>query len=167
MHLHRKYEPAGDSTRGVSAAAAVDASHRPVAGQLVLRWERRPDKSVLWLSGALDRATATLIDDELNPRALATARLLVDLTGLEAIDARGIDCLVRVQQQACARGDRLSFRHGPHVARRPRGLIRAAQLRSEWATRPAKVTEEDSYFALAMACADVDHPRPGDRPRVA
>jgi ABC-type transporter Mla MlaB component len=121
----------------------------------------------LWLSGTLDRATSALLDRELNERAIATMRLFVDVTGLEFIDPRGMESLVRIHRRANERGDRLSFRHGPHVAQRPLGLIRAVQLRSEWATRPAGVRDEDSYFALAMACADVDHPRPGDRPRAA
>jgi ABC-type transporter Mla MlaB component len=126
----------------------------------VVRWERRPDASILWLSGALDRATATLLDRELNARALATMRLLVDLTGLESIDRRGMDSLIRVHWRAGAGGHPLSFRHGPHVAQRPLGLIRGVRLRPEWATRLADVSDENSYFALAMACVDVDHPRP-------
>jgi ABC-type transporter Mla MlaB component len=149
------------------ASAAVNGSHRSVAGELVVRWERRPDTLILWLSGTLDRATASLLDREFNAGAIAATRLFVDLTGLEFTDPRGMDSLVRIHSRACERGGRLSFRHGLHVAQRPRGLIRAAQLRSEWTTRPAGVLDEDSYFALAMACADVDHPRPGDRPRAA
>jgi ABC-type transporter Mla MlaB component len=149
------------------AGAAVNGSHRFVAGQLLVRWEHRPDTLTLWLSGTLDRATSALLDRELNERAIATMRLFVDVTGLEFIDPRGMESLVRIHRRANERGDRLSFRHGPHVAQRPLGLIRAVQLRSEWATRPAGVRDEDSYFALAMACADVDHPRPGDRPRAA
>jgi hypothetical protein len=30
--------------------------------------------------------------------------------------------------------------------------------------RRAGANNDESYFALAMACADVDHPHPGDRP---
>jgi ABC-type transporter Mla MlaB component len=149
------------------AGTAVNGSHRCAAGQLVVRWERRPDTSIVWLSGTLDRATATLLDRELNTEAIATMRLFVDLTGLEFIDPRGMDSLARIHRRARERGDRLSFRHGPHVAQRPLGLIRAVQLRSEWATRRAGVGDEDSYFARATACADVDHPRPGDRPGAA
>ena len=29
------------------------------------------------------------------------------------------------------------------------------------------MSDENFYFALAMACVDVDHPRPGDRPEAA
>jgi anti-anti-sigma factor len=133
----------------------------------VVRWERRPDAVILWLSGALDRATATLLDHELEPPAIRPMRLVVDLAGLEFIDSTGLDTLVRIQRRACERGDRLSFRHGAHVAQRPLELTRIVQLRSRWATRHAGVGHEDSYFALALACADVDHPRPGDRPRAA
>ncbi len=171
MHLKHEREQAGASAKSRAAqrgaTAAVNASHRPVAGQLLVRWELQPDTSILWLSGALDRATATLLDRELNARAPAMTRLLVDLTGLEFVDAGGMDSLVRVHRRAYEQRGKLSFRRGPHVAQWPLGLIRIVQLRSEWATRPTDGSDEDSYFALAMACADVDHPRPGDRPGAA
>jgi ABC-type transporter Mla MlaB component len=152
---------------GAVATLSTSSQQLPVARQLLVRWERGPDLSILWLSGALDRATATLLDRELHARASVTTRLLVDLTGLEFIDAHGVDSLVRAHQPACEHGFRLSFRRGPHLARSPLGLIRIVRLRSEWATRPTNVSAEDSYFALAMACADFDHPRPGDRPGAA
>jgi anti-anti-sigma factor len=133
---------------------------------LVVGWERGREAPVIWLSGTLDRVTATLLDSELDARPIGTTCLVVDLTGLEYIDASGLDTLARIHRRATERGDKLSFQHGQHVARRPLGLIRAAQLRSAWAptnTRPS----EDSYFAHAMACADVGHPGLGDRPRAA
>ena len=114
----------------------------------------------MWLSGALDRATATLLDRELDARPTGTMRLIVDLTGLEFIDSPGLDALVRVHWRAARHGDRLSFRHGPHVAKLPLELTRAVRLRSRGATPPAAGRDENSYFALAMACVDVDHPRP-------
>jgi anti-anti-sigma factor len=134
---------------------------------LVVRWERRQTVSIVWLTGALDRTTAPVLEGELDARAIGTIRLVVDLTGLELIDPSGLDALVRLHRRAPERGERLSFRHGQHVAQRPRGLIRAVQLRSEWAPRPERLSDDDSYFALAMACVDVDHARPGDRPRAA
>lgn len=149
------------------AGAAINGSQRFVAGQLLVRREHRPDTLTLWLSGTLDRATSALLDREVDARESVTMRLFVDVTGLEFIDPRGMESLARIHRRATERGERLSFRHGPHVAQRPLGVIRAVQLRSERATRPAGVRDEDSYFALAMACADVDHPRPGDRPRAA
>jgi hypothetical protein len=88
------------------------------------------------------------------------------LAGLELIDTSGLDTLERIRRRATERGHGLSFRQGQHVAQRPLGLIRAAQLRSEWPPRRAP-GGEGSYFALAMACADVDHLRLGDRPGAA
>jgi anti-anti-sigma factor len=114
----------------------------------------------MWLSGALDRATATLLDRELDARAVDTMRVIVDLTGLEFIDSPGLDALARVHWRASKRGERLSFRHGPHVAQRPVELTRTVRLRSRRAAPPAGESDENSYFALAMACVDVDHPRP-------
>jgi anti-anti-sigma factor len=134
---------------------------------LVVRWERRQTASIVWLTGALDRTTAPVLEGELGARSIDTIRLVVDLTGLELIDSSGLDALVRIHRRAPERGERLTFRHAQHVAQRPRGLIRAVQLRSEWAPRPERLSDEESYFALAMACADVDHARPGDRPRAA
>lgn len=93
--------------------------------------------------------------------------LVVDLTGLEFIDSDGLDALVGVHWRASKRGDRLSFRLGPNVAQRPVKLTRAVRRRSRWAARTAGVSDEDSYFALAMACVNVDHPRSGDRPEAA
>jgi anti-anti-sigma factor len=151
-----------------SADGAVPARRQQIAaGQLVVRWERRRAALTIWLSGALDEATAALLDRELDARAIGTMRLIVDLTGLEFIDSPGRDSLLRIHQRASEHGDRLSFRHGPHVAQQPLELTRTVRLRSSGATRHAAVSDEDAYFALAMACADVDHLAPGDRPRAA
>lgn len=61
-----------------------------VAGQLTVRWERQDVRLIMWLSGSLDKATATLIDRELDARAIGVACLVVDLTGLEFIDSPGL-----------------------------------------------------------------------------
>jgi ABC-type transporter Mla MlaB component len=167
LRLARLQPARGQLVSGAVAALSTFSQQSAVARQLLVRREHRPELSILWLSGALDRATATVLDRELNARSSAATRLLVDLTGLEFIDADGMDSLVRAHERASEQGSRLSFRRGPHLARWPLGLIRIVQLRSEWATRPTDVSAEDSYFALAMACADFDHPRPGDRPGAA
>jgi anti-anti-sigma factor len=139
--------------------------HAPsVAGELVVRPERRAGTLILWLSGTLDRTTSALLDRDLAAPAVRPMRLIVDLTGLAFIDSSGLDTLVRIQHWASVSGERLSFRDGPHVAQRPLDLSRNVQLRSRSASRRADVSDENSYFAFAMACADVDHPRPGDRP---
>jgi anti-anti-sigma factor len=159
-----------DSNRGylASGQGAVAGRRQQIAeGELAVRWERRPDALILWLIGALDRATSTLLDHELDAPAIPPPRLVIDLTGLELIDSTGLDTLVSIHRRARRRGDRLSFRHGARVARWPLELTRTVQLRSRWAARRAGASHEDFYFALAVACADVDHPRPGDRPRAA
>jgi len=132
-----------------------------------VRWQREDGTLIMWLAGSLDEATVTLIDCELDSRAIGLMHLVVDLTGLEFIDSPGLDALVGVHWRACKRGDRLSFRHGRRVAQRPMELTRTVRLRSRWAAPTADVTDEDPYFALAMACADVDQPWSGDRPEAA
>jgi anti-anti-sigma regulatory factor len=148
--------------------SAVDtvAPGRPPAGELAVRWERCHGMLVMWLSGALDRATVTLLDYELDRRAIGQIDLVVDVTGLILIDSAGLDALVGIHWRASTRGEQLSFRHGPHVAQRPFELTRAVRRRSRWG-RPAGVTDEDFYVALAMACVDVDHPPSDDRPEAA
>jgi ABC-type transporter Mla MlaB component len=152
-------------TSTTHAAPGIPDDHQPAAaGELVLRREHRRDVLIIWLSGTLDRATAALLDRELDASPTGTERVVIDMTGLRLIDPAALDWLRRVHQRASQRGDRLSFRRGIHVARQPGALTRAAGLRPRWTMRPASLTGEDPYFALALACADVDHPRPGDRP---
>jgi anti-anti-sigma factor len=138
-----------------------------VAGELAVRWERQGAMLIMWLTGALDQATVTLLDRELDGQAIGLMGLVVDLTGLVFIDSPGLDALVGIHWRASKRGDRLSFRHGPHVAQRPVELTRTVRLRSRSAARTAGMSDEDFYFALAMACVDVDHPWSGDRPEAA
>jgi anti-anti-sigma factor len=143
----------------------VGDRRQPVAGsQLVVAWGGRGEALIVWLSGTLDRITGMVLDRELDPRAIGTTPLVIDLTGLEFIDSGGVHTLARILRRATMRGDRLTFRHGQRVAQRPLGLIRAVQLRSERAPRPEPLSDGDSYLALTKASADVDRPRPGDRP---
>jgi anti-anti-sigma regulatory factor len=135
-------------------------------GQLAIRWERQDVTSIMWLSGWLDQATVTLLDHELDGRAIGLMGLVVDLTGLEYIDSPGLDALIGIHWRAAKRGDRLSFRHGATVAQRPVELTRTARLRARWAAA-ADATEDTFYFALAMACVDVGHPQSDDRPEAA
>jgi anti-anti-sigma factor len=148
------------STRGV-----VRDPERPAPSGLAVRSERRADVFILWLGGALDRVTSALVERELQAPAGHASRLVVDLTGLELIDSHGLEALVRAHRRACESDQRLSFRYGPHVGQRPCELTRDAQLRSRAASRRANASTDEDLFALAMACADVDHQRPRDRPR--
>jgi anti-anti-sigma factor len=147
--------------------AAAERRQPVVAGQLAVRWERQDAMSIMWLSGALDRATVTLLDREIDGRAIGLLGLVVDLTGLHFIDSSGLDALVGIHWRASKRGDRLSFRHGTRVAQRPVELTRTVRARSRWAARAAGASNDDFYFALAMACVDVDHSWSGDRPEAA
>jgi anti-anti-sigma regulatory factor len=162
LELARPRPDSGDLT---NQDDTVTETRQPlVEGQLTVRWERRHATWIMWLSGTLDRATATLVDREIDARAIGLLHLIVDLTGLEFIDSPGRDALMRIHWRSTMRGERLSFRHGLHVARRPVELTGTVRLRSRWATG---VSDADPYFALAMACADVDHPSSGDRPEAA
>jgi ABC-type transporter Mla MlaB component len=125
------------------ADPAVGECRQLAAGPLMIRSERRDDVSILWLSGVLGRATASSLDRELKARTVGVVRLVVDLTGLDSIDSPGLDSLAWILRRACARGVRMSFRHGLHA----------------WAPHPVGVGDEDFYFAIAMACVGVDHPR--------
>jgi anti-anti-sigma factor len=155
----------GDRGRLGSFRPTVDDRRQPVAGsQVVVAWGGPGEALIVWLSGTLDRISGTVLDRELDPRAIGTTPVVIDLTGLEFIDTCGQHTLARILRRATKRGDRLTFRHGQHLAQRPLGLIRAIQARSERAPRPESPSDEVSRFELATASADVDHPRPGDRP---
>jgi len=165
LELARSQLELGELTNGDDTVA--ETRQRLVEGQLTVRWERRHATWIMWLSGTLDQATATLLDRELDARAIGLTRLIVDLTGLEFIDSPGRDALVRIHRRSTMRGQRPSFRHGPHVAQPPAEPNRSVRLRSRGATRTTGASDEDPYFALAMACADVDHPSSDDRPEAA
>jgi len=165
LALVRAQHDRGSLTRRVDT---VPERGQPfVAGQFAVRWERRHGMLIMWLSGALDQATVTLLDREFDRQAIGLMGLVVDLTELHFIDSSGLDALVGIHWRASKRGVRLSFRHGTSVAQRPVELTRTVRLRSRWAPRRTCPTDENFYFALAMACADVDHPRSGDRPDAA
>jgi anti-anti-sigma factor len=157
--------PRSDQGSPTSGAAAVSDRRQPVVPeQLVVRWGRRRTTVITWLSGALDQATATMLDREIDAHPIDTKGLIVDLTGLEFIDSSGLETLEGIHRTATERGESLCFRYGQHLAQWPRGLVGTIPQRSEWAPQPTGVGDEDSYFALAMACADVGHTRSGDRP---
>jgi len=87
------------------------------------------------------------------------------VTGLASIDASGLDTLMRIRHRVVGGAKGLSFRLGSHVARQPLALTPTVQPRSLSASHPTSPRDDDSFLALAMACADVDHLRPRDRPR--
>jgi anti-anti-sigma factor len=138
-----------------------------VPERLAVRWERQDDTLIMWLSGELDQATVTLVDRELDRRAIGVTQLVVDLTGLEFIDSPGLDALVSIHWRASRQGDGLSFRHGLCVAQRPVQLTRSVRRRSRWAAGRTGTSSDDFYLALALACVDVDHLPPDDQPEAA
>jgi hypothetical protein len=86
--------PRSDQGSRRSGAAAFGDTRQPVAaGQLVVRWGRRRTTVITWLSGALDRATAPVVDCEIDAHPAGAKRLIVDLTGLEFIDSSGLETL--------------------------------------------------------------------------
>jgi anti-anti-sigma factor len=139
----------------------VEAERAGSTASLAVAWERQREALVIWLSGTLDRGTRSELNTELDARATDPTSLVVDLTGLEVIDASGLDTLARIHRRTTERGDRLCFRLGQHVAQRPQGLIRAAQLDSEWAPRHATKTPilRSQWRARKLVTPD-----PGDRP---
>jgi anti-anti-sigma factor len=152
------YEEHTAVTAGASNRAAVKEPERAVVGALAVRRERHADMVFLWLSGTLDRATSALLDREFDALAGRARRLVVDLTGLEFIDSRGLDTLVRAHRRASENAQRLTFRQGPHVGQRPLELIPNSQLQLGQSFRRVKVTNERNFFAHARPCADVGHP---------
>ena len=132
---------------------------RPAVGALTVRTERRADVLVLWLSGALDKATSAVLDREFDAQVGHATHVVVDLTGLEFIDSSGLATLVRAHRRAAEHDQRTSFRQGPHAGRLPLQLTHDAHLRFQPAARRANVSTNEYFFAHATQCADVDHQR--------
>jgi anti-anti-sigma factor len=100
----------GDRGRLGSVTPTVDDRREPVAGsQVVVAWGGRGEALIVWLSGTLDRISGTVLDRELDPRAIGTTPVVIDLTGLEFIDSCGVHTLARILRRATKRGDRLTF----------------------------------------------------------
>jgi anti-anti-sigma factor len=133
-----------------SAPDAVDGGRRlSPPGELRCRRVWDGDGLVLWLSGELDRSTCALLERELHAAQPDRPMLtVVDLTGLEFIDSHGLAALATAQERAGADGDLLLLR----------GCRIVEDLLACTSGKPS--SDEDYYFALAMACAHVDHPTP-------
>ena len=94
------HETHTEVTADASKRALAPEPERPAVGALTVRTERRADVLVLWLSGALDKATSALLDREFDSQASHAPHVVLDLTGLEFIDYSGLDRLVRTLRRA-------------------------------------------------------------------
>jgi anti-anti-sigma factor len=69
--------------------------------RLVVEFERRADGGVvLGVSGKLDHATAPLLDGVLQSLRAEASVIVLDLAGVEQIDARGLDLLLAAEAEA-------------------------------------------------------------------
>jgi anti-anti-sigma factor len=76
--------------------------------RLVVEFEREEDGGVvLHLTGKLERATAALLDGVLHALRAERARIVLDLAGIEHIDARGLDLLLEAEREPPAGGSRI------------------------------------------------------------
>ena len=144
-----------DHRCAASQDAVGDAGQHIAQGELAVRRERRADALILWLRGALDHATATLFDRELDAQLLHQMPVVVDVTELEFIDLASLNTLMRFHQLERERGGRLSFRHRTQVAQRPLELTRIVQLRSRWATRGTAVMRTPASRSLWRALTSI------------
>ena len=69
--------------------------------RLVVEFERRVDGGVvLRVSGKLDHATAPLLEGVLQSVRVESSVIVLDLAGVEQIDARGLDLLLAAEAEA-------------------------------------------------------------------
>jgi anti-anti-sigma factor len=131
-------------TAAASNRRLPSAPRRPAVRALTVRIERRAEVVVIWLSGALDRATAALLDREFDEQASHATHVVVDVTGLEHIDFSGLDTLVRTQRRAWENNQRTSFRHGPFAGPLSHALSDDADRRFRpTATRSERAVQRD------------------------
>jgi anti-anti-sigma factor len=73
--------------------------------RLVVDFERRADGGVLLqVSGKLDEATAPLLDGVLYALRTEMTPVIVDLSGVDHIDSRGLDLLLAAEAEAARNG---------------------------------------------------------------
>ena len=71
------------------------------AERLAVEFERRPDGDVLLrVTGKLEHGTAALLDGVLQALWNDPAPVTLDLSGVDQIDARGLEVLLNAQMQA-------------------------------------------------------------------
>jgi anti-anti-sigma factor len=76
--------------------------------RMVVEFERRPDGGVvLHLAGKLEHATAALLDGVLHALSTEPNPVVLDLSGIEHIDARGLELLLEAEGRASEQGSRI------------------------------------------------------------
>jgi anti-anti-sigma regulatory factor len=113
---------------GNGTGAQAREPGRSAADSLTVHTEHRAERDtevlVLWLSGALNKATSARLDGEFEAQAGNAPHVIFDLSGLELIDCAGLETLVRTHRRAAESDQRLSFRQGRHAGRLPLELTR-------------------------------------------
>ena len=76
--------------------------------RMVVEFERTPDGGVvLHIAGKLERATAALLDGVLHALSAEPTPVELDLSGIENIDARGLELLLEAEGRAREDGSRV------------------------------------------------------------
>jgi anti-sigma B factor antagonist len=97
--------------------------------ELVIRGVHDGDRFLLSLYGELDLATSPMLERRLQmAESTDSARLVIDLSGLQFLDSTGLHTLVRAEQRWRASGRQLSLLRGPRAVQRVFELTNALQL---------------------------------------
>jgi anti-anti-sigma factor len=86
------------------------------------------DRHVVELRGELDLETATGLADGLTDMADSVVVVVVDLSGLMFIDARGLSSLLEAKRRIEAEGHSIEFRHASGVVRRVFDVLSLSDL---------------------------------------
>jgi anti-anti-sigma factor len=98
------------------------------SGELVIRGGHDADCFVLSLFGELDLATSPMLERRLQmAESIDSAKVVIDLSGLEFIDSTGLHTLVRAQQRWSETGRQFSLLRGPRAVQRVFELTNALQ----------------------------------------
>ena len=105
---------------------AVDAI---ALGGLAIGIQYGPDELVLALRGELDLASAPALQGQLDrARRHGIPRVLVDLTGLEFLDATGLQVLLYAHRRLQEAGHELRLRRGPKAVQKLFALTHTAAV---------------------------------------
>ena len=89
------------------------------AGQLMIRSERQGKTHVVGMSGELDLATTTRLEDELEAAEASDAdEIILDLSRLDFIDSTGLQVILAADARSKANGKRLKLVRGQRQVHR-------------------------------------------------